>query len=123
MLGPLLDADRVEGDGDASRFAVVVNLFDNNLYQADLVAERHRFPDWIEGGHHGLDILLGKQVVTDLLDVAQQTRVGLRCTRCTIETHHAWVEYPARGCSFLLPSKFFSVRHRRCLRHDFWGLR
>ena len=70
MLGPLLDADRVEGDGNASRFAVVVNLFDDNLYQADLVAERHRFPDWIESGHRGLDILLGKQVVTDLLDVA-----------------------------------------------------
>jgi len=59
-----------ESDGNASRFAVVVNLFDDNLYQADLIAERHRFPDWIESGHRGLDILLGKQVVTDLLDVA-----------------------------------------------------
>lgn len=50
MIGTLLYADLVEGDGDASGFAVVVNLFDDNLYQADLVAERHRFPDWIEGG-------------------------------------------------------------------------
>ncbi len=70
MLGTFLYADRVEGDGDPSRFAVVVNLFDDNLYQANLIAKRHRFPDWIEGGHRGLDILLGKQVVTDLLDVA-----------------------------------------------------
>ena len=74
MLGPLLDADWVEGDGDASRFAVVVNLFDDNLNQADLVAERHRFPDWIESGHRGLDVLLCKQVVTDLLDVAYRGR-------------------------------------------------
>ena len=69
MLGSLLDADRIESDGDASGLAVVVDLFDDNLYQADLIAERHRFPDWIEGGHRGLDVLLGKQVVADLLDV------------------------------------------------------
>ena len=52
------------------RFAVVVNLFDNNLYQADLVAERQRFPDWIEGGHRGRYVLLGKQVVANRFDVA-----------------------------------------------------
>ncbi len=69
MLGSFLDADRIEGDGDTPCLAVVVNLFDDNLYQADLIAERHRFPDWIEGGHRGLDVLLGKQVVADLLDV------------------------------------------------------
>ncbi len=70
MLGSLLNADRVESDGDASRFAVVVNLLDDHLNQADLIAECHRFPDWIEGGHRGLDVLLGKQVIADLLDFA-----------------------------------------------------
>ncbi len=59
MLGTLLDADRVEGDSDAAGLAVVVNLFDDNLNQADLIAKRHRFPDWIEGDHRGLDVLLG----------------------------------------------------------------
>lgn len=70
MLGPLLDADRVEGDGNASRFALVVNMFDDNLYQADLIAECHRFPDRIKSGHRRLDVLLGEQVVADLFDVA-----------------------------------------------------